>query len=65
MVMNGETVATGAHLPHEGAQPEVLQSGAGFYVGYLYLGMPYTRESGYYPTREDATQALVDGDYTR
>ena len=46
MVMLGETVDTGAPLPYEGAQPEVLSSGGGrIYIGYLDEdGLPYTRE---------------------
>ena len=46
---------------------EVLQSGGGFYIGRMCwsedcdgLEEPYSRESGYYPTRE-AAQADLDG----
>jgi hypothetical protein len=45
---------------------QVLCSAAGYYVGFFcpYCG-PYSRESGYYPTREDAEWALNNGNYGR
>ena len=69
MTMHGETIATGAEPRCEdcGRMPhlDVYRSGAGFYVG-TYCGCgPYSRESGYYPTREDAHQALQQGSYGR
>lgn len=66
MVMKGETVATGAPLPYEGAAPEVLKSAAGWYIGYRdedYL--PYSRESGYYGSKDEALTALWDLTYSR
>ena len=69
MTMHGETIATGAepHCEDCGRMPrlDVYRSGGGFYVG-TYCGCgPYSRESGYYPTREDAQQALQQGGYGR
>ncbi len=44
---------------------DVYRSGAGYYVGtYCHCG-PYSRESGYYPTREAAAVALHSGRYGR
>lgn len=61
----GETVATGAPGPDQDPSidgPKVMQSGAGFYIGYSQHGMPYSRESlRYYATREIA-QAALDSD---
>ena len=54
----GETVATGA--PHPGTELKVLSSGAGYYIGYLCEdGMPYSRESIYFPD-EPSCQAALD-----
>jgi hypothetical protein len=39
--------------------PQVLRSGAGFYIGTFCHCGPYSRESGYYPSRE-AAQADLD-----
>ena len=64
MTLPGETVATGA--PHicpdcrthiEG--PQVMMSGAGYYIGYSCNCGPYSRESGYYVTRKDAELMLA------
>ncbi len=64
MSIPGETIAAGAaprcedchRMPHL----DVYQSGGGFYIGTYCACGPYTRESGYYPTREEA-QAAFDG----
>lgn len=71
-MIEGETVATGApakcaDLGCPGASgPQVLHSGAGFYVGYFCNQCgPYSRESGYYATNEDATAALATEDFGR
>ena len=43
---------------------KVLKSAAGYYIGYLYFDkdmkvwLPYDRLSGYYVTKEDASQDL-------
>jgi len=67
MVMPRETLATGAPpvCPHCGTavQLEVLQSAAGYYIGTQCRCGPYTRESGYYPSREDAEAALVNNEW--
>lgn len=67
MVMPGETVDTGAPLPYEGALPEVLSSGGGrYFIGYNDEdGFPYSRESEYYRTYEEAEEALEAGTYGR
>ncbi len=44
----------------------VYQSAAGFYIGFFCNECgPYSRESGYYPTREKAQEALDTGNYWR
>ncbi len=44
---------------------DVYEWGAGFYIGtYCHCG-PYTRESGYYPTRELAQADFDSGAYGR
>lgn len=76
MTIDGETIGTGAspicegdepfkHAPH-GLELQVLQSGAGFYIGTLcpWCG-PYSRESGYYATYEEATAALYAWSFER
>ena len=67
-MIEGETVATGApgKCNDQGCPgasgPKVLQSAAGFYIGYFCDGCgPYSRESGYYATDEEAAAALQDG----
>lgn len=69
MVMKGETVATGATLEaceFCGVVPQlqVCHSAAGFYVGY-WCCMPYSRESGYYPSWKVANAALESGVFGR
>ena len=45
-MMKGETVLSGA--PHPGTELEVLNSNAGYYLGYCdEAGFPYSRESQY------------------
>ena len=53
---------------------QVLQSGAGFYIGRTYthtggaykgLTEPGSRESDYYPTEEEAQKALDSGEFDR
>jgi hypothetical protein len=47
----------------------VMQSAAGYYIGREYWDTefqfpgPYSRESGYYRTREEAQSALQSGDW--
>ena len=65
----GETIATGASgtCGDCGVTPqlEVLSSQAGYYIGTQCTCGPFTRESGYYPTRELAAAALVAGLFGR
>ena len=45
---------------------EVLCSAAGYYIGFFCPNCgPYSRESGYYRSREDAQRALNSGVYGR
>ena len=65
MTLPNETIATGAEprRPDCQAMPRlaVQRSGAGFYIGTWCLCGPYSRESGYYPTREAALEAGAHG----
>ena len=62
MVLPKECVTTGAALPHPGALPQVMDSAAGYYIGYRDTdGGPYSRESGYYSSYGEALQAWKDG----
>lgn len=69
MVLKGETLATGAPptCPDCGVtvKPKVCQSAAGYYVGTWCDCGPYSRESGYYRSRDMAERALELGDYYR
>ena len=69
MTLPNETIATGAEprCPDCQAMPKlaVHRSAAGFYLGTWCLCGPYSRESGYYPTREAAAAALKTGAYGR
>lgn len=45
-MMKGETVLSGA--PHPGTKMEIMESGAGYYLGFrTKKGEPYTRETHY------------------
>ena len=45
---------------------EVCRSNAGYYLGYKCSKCgPFSRESGYYPTGQDAFDAGIRGDYGR
>jgi hypothetical protein len=65
----GETISTGAPATCEdcGVTPElkVHKSPAGFYIGTYCNCGPYSRESGYYMTREEAEKALEKGGFER
>jgi hypothetical protein len=57
-MLTGETVLSGAE--HPGTALEVMESGAGFYLGFPdEHGAPYSRESIYFATKEHAESALV------
>jgi hypothetical protein len=69
MVLPRETLATGADPTCSdcGVTPklQVCSSPAGFYVGTYCDCGPYSRESGYYPTRDAAQKALEKGGFER
>lgn len=57
MTNKGETVLTGA--AHPGTMPAVMQSPAGWYVGFSDKdGMPYSRETKYLPSQDTAELVL-------
>jgi len=59
MAMPGETVSTGAALPFPDAKPTVAMSAAGYFIGYIDSdGSPYSRESDYFRSYEEAAEAL-------
>lgn len=68
MTMPGETIATGASPYCCGVMMKnaVQLSGAGYYIGTWceHCG-PYSRESGYYSSREEAQEALDNGAFAR
>ncbi len=65
----GETIRTGA--PRKcpeckvWVKDKVYSSPAGHYIGTMCDCGPYSRESGYYRSREEAETALKNGDYGR
>ena len=70
MVMRGETILTGAPdvCPecYISVKPfKVLRSNAGYYIGTTCNCGNYTRESGYYLTREDAEFSLKNNTFGR
>lgn len=68
MVMHGETIQHGAPDTCPDCKvklvPKVYETCA-FYVGTWCNCGPYSRESGYYRTREEAETALNSGVYGR
>jgi len=68
-MMDGETLAgRGPCKCSDCKDPlplKVLQSAAGFYIGLLCKCGPYSRESGYYSSKEEATTALATGHFSR
>ena len=69
MTLPNETIATGAspRCTDCGVMPRlnVYRSRAGYYVGTYCRCGPYSRESGYYPTEQEARRALTHGSYGR
>jgi hypothetical protein len=71
MVIEGETIATGAPPDCGGPDcsvtgPRMIRSAAGWYIGFHCNACgPYSRESGYYRTPDEAQQALDLDDYGR
>ena len=61
-MLPGETIASGANPVCEDCGPvrgpDVMMSGAGYYIGYECNCGPYSRETGYFRTRADAEKAL-------
>lgn len=45
--------------------PQVLRSAAGYYIGTACSCGPYSRESGYYSSREEAQRDLDDLNISR
>ena len=64
-----ETIASGAPSTcarcFKEVESEVLCSAAGYYIGTICACGPYSRESGYYRTEEDALRALNNGSFHR
>jgi hypothetical protein len=69
MTLEDETIASGAapRCPDCGRMPklDVQYSAAGYYIGAWCDCGPYSRESGYYRTGEDAQADLDSGAYGR
>lgn len=69
MVLPGETIATGGPTTCSdcNATPElqVCSSPAGFYIGTYCACGPYSRESEYFKTHEQAKKALDSGEFSR
>lgn len=68
-MLPGETIASGAPdtCPECKIKPklQVLRSGGGYYIGTLCNCGPYSRESGYYSSREAAEGDLAKGTFGR
>lgn len=69
MVLLGENITTGGSdkCTDCGKKLEfmVCQSNAGYYVGTWCCCGPFSRESGYYRSRDEAQKALDSGKYGR
>ena len=70
MALPKETVHLGAPAVcpecHHHTSDEVCHSAAGYYIGRTCLCGPYSRESfDYYPTSNEAKEALDDDSWTR
>lgn len=63
-MMNGETILSGTERTcpdcRESLVLDVHRSAAGYYIGTFCACGPYSRESGYFSSREEAIEALVD-----
>ena len=68
-MLPGETIASGAPSTCadclKDMENEVLRSVAGFYIGTLCNCGPYSRESGYYRSEQEAQCALDAGTFIR
>lgn len=69
MALTGETIATGAPTTCPDCEIvvklEVLQSAGGYYIGSICACGPYSRESIYFKTIEEATVVFMSGQYER
>ena len=69
MALVGETIALGAPSKCEDCGRDlplrVLSSAAGFYVGTACDCGPYSRESDYFPSQDNAQKALDSGNFSR
>ena len=69
MALPGETVGDNTTICTSCGRKlhlEVLHSAAGYYLGFFCPNCgPYSRESGYYRTREEAAEALESGHFGR
>lgn len=65
----GETIASGAASTCPDCDTplvnQVLHSGGGYYIGTHCCCGPYSRESGYYRTFDEAAAALRQGGFER
>jgi hypothetical protein len=68
-MLQGETVASGPPNTCVDCRTkltnEVLRSAAGYYIGTQCECGPYSRESGYYRTYEEAESVLNSGSFFR
>lgn len=68
-MLPGEPIASGAPSVCPDCavqlQLEVLQSAAGFYIGTRCECGPYSRQSGYFKSRDLASASLQAGDFGR
>ncbi len=58
-MMQGETVGSGAPIP-EGEVLHVMQSPAGYYLGFVEDGQPYSRETVYFDSAGPAQILLSE-----
>lgn len=69
MVMRGETVDTGAPIKCDQCNTKAVlgvdKSAAGYYIGFRCNCGPYSRESGYFPTKAAAEKAFETGRFGR
>ena len=71
MVLPGETLGFGGNSEENSISscpdcsekliPKVMRSNAGYYIGTSCCCGPYSRESGYYKTKQEADVALTSG----
>jgi non-ribosomal peptide synthetase component E (peptide arylation enzyme) len=68
-MLPNETIGNGAPSTCPDCQLKLVnavhRSGAGFYIGTFCNCGPYSRESGYFATKEEAQAALESGNYGR